>query len=159
MRKARAPLTPLRLLRLLLLAVPAACSDAPRADVVGKWDCLEVQPTPYEEMVFTMEIEPKGRFFVDAEADGQFDEGHFQFAFTGSGKLTTPKDQFIAIYKDIDVEWASMDDVAYDEAQVKELEAQQLAAVGYTFTIDTLTADEMTVHDRTSHTVCKRIEG
>jgi hypothetical protein len=159
MRRSRGHFTPLRLLGALLLAVPAACSDAPRADVVGKWDCHEVQPTPYEEMDFTMEIEPEGRFTVDAEADGQFDESHFQFAFTGSGKLTTPKDQFIAIYHEIDVEWASMDDVAYDDAQLRDLEQQQLDAVGYTFTIDTLTADEMTVHDRTSHTVCKRIEG
>lgn len=159
MRRSNGPLTPLRLLGASLLAVPAACSNAPRTDLVGKWDCHEVQPTPYEEMDFALTVAPDGAYTVEAEADGQFEEGRFRFAFTGSGRLTTPKDQFIAAYKTVDVHAASMDGVEYTEEQREAVAREILDAVGYTFTIDRLTADELAMHDRTSHTVCARMEG
>ena len=110
-------------------------------------------------MDFDLTVEPAGRFTVDAEADGKLDTGEFQFSFTGSGHLTTPKDQFIAIYKEITFHSASLEGVPYGEEDLARFAQQMLDAVGYTFTVDRLTADELSMHDKTSHTDCVRTEG
>jgi hypothetical protein len=143
----------------LLLASPVACAKKPNPEVVGTWRCHELQPTPYEIMDFDLTVEPAGRFMVNADANGQLETGEFVFNFTGSGKLTTPKDQFIAIYKEITFHSASLDGVPYSDEDLAKFAQQTLDAVGYTFTIDRLTADELAMHDKTSHTVCARTEG
>lgn len=143
----------------LLLAVSVACAKTPNPEVVGTWRCHELQPTPYEIMDFDLTVEPAGRFKANADANGQLDTGEFVFNFTGSGHLTTPKDQFIAIYKEITFHSASLDGVPYGDEDLTKFAQQTLDAVGYTFTIDHLTADELAMHDKTSHTVCARTEG
>jgi len=141
-----------------LLTVPVACAKTPDPQVVGTWRCHELQPTPYEIMDFDLAVEPAGRFTVNADANGQLETGAFVFNFTGSGKLTTPKDQFIAIYKEITFHSASLDGVPYSDEDLAKFAQQTLDAVGYTFTIDRLTADELAMHDKTSQTVCARAE-